>query len=315
MSNFASQSKHGFTLVEVAIVLLIVGLTLGMILNVTGSMRDTQNRLLIRTQLETIDTALANFVALNKRLPCPANGLLATGAAGAGIETISPGPPPPLTPPKGNCNPVDQANGVLPWVTLGLSESDATDPWRGRITYRVDPTLAQGAPLPFTMDLSNCDPSSSGPAVGVFPNGTCSIPVSPCAGSASCTSPSNFLAGKGLDVWDGVNAAPGWAVRQNNRGIASGPGTGAAYVIISHGPTGAGAYNGNGILQLGTVLPGTNEIPNQNGNPIALPSALATTYRDAVANDTVTTAHFDDYLSHPTIMSVLNKANLGPRAH
>jgi prepilin-type N-terminal cleavage/methylation domain-containing protein len=316
MSTHPSPYVRGFTLIEMALVLLILGLALGMILNVTGGMRDGQNRQLVQTKLTTLDTALANFVAQNKRLPCPANGTIASGAANAGIESPFPA--------TGVCNPVAQTYGVIPWVTLGLTEDDATDPWSGRMTYRVDPALTQIAPL--LMDMSNCDPSSTG-AVGA--GGICQTPVPSCTGNAGCTSPNAFLAGKGLDVWDGINGAAGWAVRQNNRAA----GTGAAYVIISHGPTGAGAYNKNGAgaplfaTQPGTLsipnplpppvtLPaGNDELPNFNGVGIALPSAQGTTYRAAPLNDIATAVHFDDYLSHPTIMSVLTKANLGPRAH
>jgi len=316
MSKYPPKSSPGFTLVEMAIVLLIIGLALGMVLNVTRSMRDTKNRQLVVSKLSTLDTALANFVAQNKRLPCPANGTIASGAANAGMENPFPA--------TGVCNPVAQTFGVVPWVTLGLSEDDATDPWFGRMTYRVDPALAQIAPS--LMDMSNCDPAGTG-VTGA--GGICQSPTLPCVGSAACTSPTNYLAGKGLDVWDGVNGAAGWAVRQNNRAA----GTGAAYVIISHGPTGAGAYNKNGAggplfqTQPGTlsipnpapppaIVPaGTDELPNFNGQAIALPAVQGTTYRDAPLNDIVTQTHFDDYLSHPTIMSVLNKANLGPRAH
>jgi prepilin-type N-terminal cleavage/methylation domain-containing protein len=335
MMNTASRHKRGFTLIEMAIVLLIIGLALGMILNVTGSMRDSQNRQLVQTKLAVLDTALANFVAQNKRLPCPANGLLASGAANAGVETLSAGPPPVGAPAKGTCNPASQANGVIPWMSLGLTESDATDPWNGRMTYRVFPPLAMQAqsvgtspltPIPAPsglMDMTACDPAgtSSAPvaiagACGGFNSAT---GCTQCAPSAACTtanlgncvSPTNYLKNKGLDVWNGIGGAVGWAARQNNPSL----GTGAAYVIISHGPSGAGAYNSNGILQPGSVAAGTDELPNRANLAVALPSAQGTTYRDAQLTDDATAAHFDDYLSHPTIMSVLNKANLGPRAH
>ncbi|MDO8702008.1 MAG: type II secretion system protein [Undibacterium sp.] len=308
MSKKPSHFNQGFSLIEMAIVLLIIGLALGMTLNVTRGMRDTQNRQLVQSKLTTLDTALANFVAQNKRLPCPANGTIASGAVNAGIETLSPGPPPAALPPKGSCNPISQINGVIPWVTLGLTESDASDPWNGRMSYRVDPALAGSAPLPLLMNMSNCDPSRI--AVGVAST-SCAAPILPCTESSGCTSPNDFLLNKGLDVWNGVGGAGGWATRQNNPAN----GTGAAYVIISHGPSGTGAYNGNGILQPGSIAAGTNETPNRNNRAIAIPSALGTSYRDAQLNDITTAAHFDDYLSHPTIMSVLNKANLGPRAH
>ncbi|MFZ6766155.1 type II secretion system protein [Undibacterium sp. Di26W] len=316
MYRISPQSCRGFTIIEMAVVLLIASLVLVMAINLTGSMRDTQNRQLVQTKLSTLDTAIANYVAINKRLPCPANGTIASGALNAGVEAPSPA--------TGTCNPAAQTYGVVPWVTLGLTEEDATDPWFARMTYRVDPALTQIIPL--LMDMSNCDPAATGPTGA---GGNCLVPVAPCTASAACTSASSFLNGKGLDVWDGKNGAAGWASRQNNRGA----GTGAAYVIISHGTTGAGAYNKNGAAgplfatQQGsisipnpvpppaTLVAGNDEIPNMNGQNIALPSAQLTTYRDAPLNDIKTQAHFDDYLSHPTIMFVLNKANLGPRVH
>jgi type II secretory pathway pseudopilin PulG len=317
------QKALGFSLVEMAMVLVIGSIAVGMIITVTLSLRDGTQRSTIRTQLDTIDTALANFVAQNKRLPCPASGAVPSGGGGVGQETLWLGPALPST--IGSCSPNTQLDGVVPWVTLGLSEADVTDPWGGRISYRVDPALAAGSTFPRLMDMSLCDPSSTGL---VSPSGECKVPVSPCTGNVNCTSPTEFLRNKGLDVWDGINGAAGWALRQNNRGA----GTGAAYVLISHGPSGGGAYNKNGATpQPGSVLSGTDEAFNLNGNPlkplppapVAAPgplsplpvSSLANTYRDAPLNDTATLAHFDDYLSHPTIMSVLNRANLGPRAH
>jgi prepilin-type N-terminal cleavage/methylation domain-containing protein len=314
---------RGFTLIEMAIVLAIVGVVAVLLLRATDGILDAQKRTAVRSKLDAIDTALANFVAINKRLPCPADGRIASGVLNAGVETLSAGPPPGAATPKGTCNPVNQQFGVLPWVTLGLSELDASDPWDGRFSYRVDPALAAGAPLTLLMNMSNCDPSATG-AVGA--GGACATPTPPCTGNAGCTSPSNFLANKGLDVWDGQNAAAGFAARQNNRSN----GSGAAYVVISHGPNGEGAYHNTGIAPRAvTVASGDNELPNANNQAIVLAAVAANAYRDAPLNDNATArfvppgpppppfagVHFDDYLSHPTIMAVLNRATLGPRAH
>ena len=156
--------------------------------------------------------------------------------------------------------------------------------------------------------------------MSVGAGGVCRTPTPTClANPTTCTSPATFLAGKGLDVWDGKGGAAGWAARQANRTT----GTGAAYVIISHGPTGAGAYNKGGVYQPGTIgliqpgnLPaGVDEMPNRNGQPVALPSSQATTYRDALAVDALTPAHFDEYLHYPNIRTVVDRASLGPRVH
>lgn len=321
----SSRRPAGFTLIEMAIVLVIVGVAAAMVLGASGSMLDNHKRQAARTRLDAIDAALASFVAVHRRLPCPADGRIASGALNAGIESVSAGPPPGSAPAAGNCNPANQAFGVLPWVSLGLAESDASDPWNGRISYRVDPQLAGAVPLAALMDMSSCDPAASGVANPA--NGACKAAVAPCTGSAACTAPAAFLANKGLDVWDGQNALAGWNSRQNNRV----GGTGAAYVLIAHGPSGNGAYNRNGVLQNTSIPLGLDEAPNANGQALALPATQLNTYRDAPLNDNEalyvpvppvtpapparTRVHFDDYLSHPTIMSVLNRANLGPRAH
>lgn len=317
MTRQPVRFSPAFTLIEMAIVLVIIGLLAVMILGASSGLLQNQKRQNVRVRLDALDTALTNFIAVNKRLPCPADGRLPSGAVGAGIEA--------LVPASGACVAGVMTHGVVPWVTLAIAENDASDPWNARLTYRVDPALAGAAPLPLLMNMSNCDPSSTG-ATG--PGAICKTPVLPCTGNAGCTSPAAYLAGKGLDVWDNQNGAPGWAARQNN----SGAGTGAAWVIISHGPSGLGAYNSSGILQPGTVPPGENlEQQNANAQPLARPATLANTYRDAPQNENEqrvaqpplpapqlpprTLFHFDDYLSHPTLMSVLNRANLGPRAH
>jgi hypothetical protein len=256
--------------------------------------------------LSKIDIALANYVAHHRRLPCPADGSIASGLPNAGVAMTFPA-----------CT--TQTRGVVPWITLGISENDARDPWHGRITYRVDPALAGAAPL--LMDMSNCDVSGTG-SVGA--GGACRTPTPSCiANPATCTAPNTFLANKGLDVWDGIGGAAGWAARQNNRA----GGTGAAYVLISHGATGAGAYNSNGTFQPGTIgpiplapLPGTqfagdNEMPNLANLGIVFPATQANTYRDAPFNTTRTLQHFDDYISHPSIPTVLRSVHLQERVH
>jgi prepilin-type N-terminal cleavage/methylation domain-containing protein len=324
MSNHISNPSNGFTLVEMALVLVIIGLTVTMLLQVSSGMRDAQNRLLVRSELTVVDTALANFVAQNKRLPCPADGTLASGAALAGVET--------LVSATGICGATavlqTQTNGVIPYVTLGLSLSNVTDPWNTLFTYRVDPQLASN--VTSLMNMTNCDPvgtaiAASNPATsvgGCITTLTTPTQVTPCISSSpvgNCTSPANFLANKGLDVWNA-------AINQVNNRVL---GTGAAYVLISHGPNGIGAYNSNGTLQsVGSGVLGVYELPNENGKAIALPATSTTAYQDTALNDTqvvpactpmpcvsMSLLHFDDYLSHPTILSVLNTANLGPRAN
>jgi prepilin-type N-terminal cleavage/methylation domain-containing protein len=102
--------KHphrGFTLIEVAISMVILGLVLtGLVVSLSSQLQ--QRRLLdTRTMLAEASDALIAFVTANARLPCPAvaasNGLEATTAPGVCTVTA----------------------GFLPAVTLGLSNLDA----------------------------------------------------------------------------------------------------------------------------------------------------------------------------------------------
>jgi hypothetical protein len=295
--------QHGGALLIIVGIVLILAMTALIRYTPSEMARKLRKQTEISKSLAKIDTALANFVAKNRRLPCPANGLLATGVANAGIEMNFPA-----------CN--TQTNGVVPWITLGISEDDARDPWSARFTYRVDPALAAAAPL--LMNMSNCDVSGTG---SVAAGGACRSPTPTCvANPATCTSPATFLIGKGLDVWDGTSA---WAARSNNRPA----GTGAAYVLISHGETGAGAYNRGGVFQPGTIGPiplipgpgtqvaGNDELANLNNQGVFLTSAIGSAYRDSTVDTSRALSHFDDYLSHPTLQTVLGKISLGARVH
>lgn len=110
--------RDGFTLIELAIVLLIVGLLLGGLLGPIGTRIEQQEREQTQIQLEDIKEALFGFAVTNGRLPCPAEPTVATGTVGAGTEKCS----------------ISSGKGVLPWVALGVVETDA---WGRRFTYHV----------------------------------------------------------------------------------------------------------------------------------------------------------------------------------
>ena len=67
--HLSPKNHHGFTLVEIAIVMVIIGFALAMLLPMTAGMMRSQKWKTAQLKLTTIDTALANYVALNRRLP------------------------------------------------------------------------------------------------------------------------------------------------------------------------------------------------------------------------------------------------------
>ena len=135
----------GFSLVEITIVLAIVAILMaGLLPTITGQV-EQQHISQTRKQLEEIQQALIGFAISNGRLPCPADGSIATGQAQAGIEA---------TAGSGSSMTCANAGGVLPWATLGLAETDA---WGRRFSYRVTVDFADA--LGNTSTYGGCTPN------------------------------------------------------------------------------------------------------------------------------------------------------------
>jgi len=139
--SHAGTTVRGFSLIEMAIVLFIVALLLGGLLPTVSSQIELQHRNETRKQLDEIQQALIGYALTNGRFPCPADSTTPSGqvnAAGvtAGAEYKNPVAVSPYT-----CANVagSSAWGVLPWATLGVSETDA---WGRRFTYSVTATFA-----------------------------------------------------------------------------------------------------------------------------------------------------------------------------
>jgi len=117
-------SSTGFTLVELAIVLVIVALLIGGMLVPLSAQRDIQNMNDTQRQLASINEALLGFAADQRRLPCPAVPNT------TGIEN-----------PVGGGACTNNFDGFLPAITLGISPTDAQgyaiDAWGNRIRYSV----------------------------------------------------------------------------------------------------------------------------------------------------------------------------------
>jgi prepilin-type N-terminal cleavage/methylation domain-containing protein len=143
-----SRRQPGFTLTEMAIVLVIVALMIGGMLVPLSAQRELQNTKETQRMLSEIKESLLGFAAAYGRLPCPDTDTDPT-AAGYGQEEAS-------------CSTDQVAEGYLPWKTLGANQVDAwgskrtssTDPRIGDWRYRVDRNFAQAFTLttPFSGD-------------------------------------------------------------------------------------------------------------------------------------------------------------------
>lgn len=142
----APTFARGFTLTELAVVLVIVALLIGgMMLPLTGQ-RDLMQVTDARRQLEEVREALLGFLVINSRLPCPDD-------AADGLDGQEDGTP-------GNCT---NAEGYLPYATLGLPRGD---PYNWLIRYRVAVAFTTGfsltTPGDITIQTRGDDPSTPG---------------------------------------------------------------------------------------------------------------------------------------------------------
>jgi len=171
------RTTNGFTLIEIAIVLVVVGLLLGGLLMPLATQVEVQRRTETEKALKEINEAIIGFALANGRLPCPADPATSNTTFDAGTERVT------LPAPSIACGAAGSVYGVVPWATLGVSEVDA---WGRRFTYRVTPWYADqtgantvqappAAPVVCTTSPTNasfalCSPGdmlvNNGPALG-----------------------------------------------------------------------------------------------------------------------------------------------------
>src|SRR5471032_1633839 len=151
----ATKYQPGFTLVELSIVLIIVGLMLSGMLSAYQSQTEANRIRETRHAMSEARDAIIGFALSNGHLPCSANPTLVNTAVGAGQEVRSGA--------TGSCTYTD---GVLPWATLGVKELDA---WGKRYSYRVTGYFA---------DTSNAS---------IGPSATCAPAIDPAMSFAICS--------------------------------------------------------------------------------------------------------------------------------
>lgn len=124
------NKQRGFTLVELSIVILIMGLLLGGLAMPLSVQRENGRLKEAQGQLEDVREALIGFALANGHLPCPAtpssNGLAAAAAGGCARQ-----------------------HGLVPASTLGLTgtrngDNLLLDPWASALRYSVSSADVDG---------------------------------------------------------------------------------------------------------------------------------------------------------------------------
>lgn len=132
--------QHGFTLAELALVMIILALLFGSLALPLSAQREVQKLRQAESGLLDIREALLGHAAIHGYLPCPDTDT-DPAAAGYGVAESS-------------CSSATQ-EGYLPFKSLGLQE---TDPWGQRWRYRVDALFANGAvPISLGTGFSGSD--------------------------------------------------------------------------------------------------------------------------------------------------------------
>lgn len=134
---------RGFTLVEIAFVIVIAGILLAMVIGATASVVENSRLRVTRTNMDSVKTSLQSFIARNGRLPCPAIEDRTPAANDYGLEAATMGTCTGTVNLPGQVGPpvIDAAKrGVVPWKSLGMTFENATDGWGNQFTYMVTVT-------------------------------------------------------------------------------------------------------------------------------------------------------------------------------
>lgn len=155
MRPISLQMPPGFTLLEMAMVLLVMGLLLGGFLTPLSVLHEADQRQEADGTLRDIHDTLLGFVITHGHFPCP-------DTDGDGREDRN----------QGQCVGLKEKGEAvvaqLPHITLGLGR---LDPWGNRFTYAVDPLFADSRRTPLPM-FTSADPGNI-----VVTNGTDHTPT------------------------------------------------------------------------------------------------------------------------------------------
>lgn len=155
-----SRFNKGFTLVEMAIVLIIFGILLGGLLTSLSAQTEQKSRNSTEQSIESIKEALIGYALVNGYLPCPDSNLIPTGIEGARDV-------------NGWCL---TSEGTLPWLALSINRTDAYERY---FRYRVSsPFSSSGLGAGFKFSLSSTGDIKVKSDIGSLTNSAVAVIIS-----------------------------------------------------------------------------------------------------------------------------------------
>lgn len=238
MSQYIDQNKDmrikrvgGFTLAEIAVVIAIIGIAMGMGLKVLTATLNNAAFSDTKAKQEVIKTSLISFMRTNGRLPCPDN----SAGVPTGLEVT------PCTATAAN------GYGVVPWQTLGLSRDVTQDGWGNLFSYRVANFTAANPTTQITVGSISPPLMRNTSTNQNWTSTTVNTPFD----IASFTS-ATVLPGRQTFLIQNRDPAPGLNNESRN----------AVAVIISHGKNGFGAQTVKVAGRMPTAGAGADELIN-----------------------------------------------------
>ncbi|MES2677567.1 MAG: prepilin-type N-terminal cleavage/methylation domain-containing protein [Pseudomonadota bacterium] len=277
-----THEKKGFSLIELSIVILIVSILITGSLGISKTATNNAKAKITKERMNIVYQALTNFLATNRRLPCPAvitiakgnnsgtattpnnmnygqesgtaGGVVGTGACAQAFNSS-------------DASNLNLAYGMVPIIALGLDPDMAEDGWGTKFTYVVDKR--------FTKQSVGIGASDGFEITQGVPNGT-------------QTSSTDL---GGIDIRD----ASSTSLLSNRNGIV---------LLLSHG---ANKFNGHNAT--GTVQNGTSGSGDEDSNT-CVPCVITGSGFDRVFIANSTNANFDDITLFKTKTQLVRDAGL-----
>ncbi|MFI4983737.1 MAG: prepilin-type N-terminal cleavage/methylation domain-containing protein [Rickettsiales bacterium] len=144
MEALKKSQKKGFTLIEAAVALVILGIIAGIAIVLFPQTNSVQQDIANDKKLDKIQNAILAFYNANGYLPCPAPRAQAIDTASYGVAATCSAVSIPNTVVTDSGVGVNSVViGVIPAKTLGLRDEDLLDSYGNQINYSVLKSLAQ----------------------------------------------------------------------------------------------------------------------------------------------------------------------------